>query len=69
MAPQRDDTYRRSIQRRQTAAERRYCVDRRAAVHQHVRRPGAGVLLDGVSEDIITDLSKIAGLTVIARNS
>jgi adenylate cyclase len=24
---------------------------------------------DGVSEDIITDLSKIAGLTVIARNS
>ena len=24
---------------------------------------------DGISEDIITDLSKIAGLTVIARNS
>ena len=24
---------------------------------------------DGISEDIITDLSKVAGLTVIARNS
>ena len=24
---------------------------------------------DGISEDVITDLSKIAGLTVIARNS
>jgi adenylate cyclase len=30
---------------RQTGAERRGCVDRRFAVHQHVRRPRTGVLL------------------------
>ena len=31
--------------------------------------PGQEYFSDGISEDIITDLSKIAGLTVIARNS
>ena len=60
---------RRSIQCRQTGAQCRDAVDRRFAVHQHVGRPGAGVFSDGISEDIITDLSKIAGLMVISRNS
>ena len=33
------------------------------ALHQHVGRSGAGnISPDGISEDIITDLSKIAGL-------
>jgi adenylate cyclase len=31
--------------------------------------PGQDYFSDGISEDIITDLSKVAGLTVVARNS
>ena len=37
MAPQRDDPHRRPIQCRQTGGERCCCIDRRLAVHQHVR--------------------------------
>ena len=39
------------------------------AVHQHVGDPEQDYFSDGITEDIITDLSKIAGLMVIARNS
>ena len=49
--------------------ETRAAVDCRPALRQHVRQPGAGYFTDGVTEDIITDLSKVSGLLVIARNS
>ena len=50
-------------------AQSRGAVDRRFALHQHVGRRRTGVFYDGISEDVITDLSKIGGLIVIARNS
>ena len=40
-----------------------------SAVPEHVRRPRAGVLADGIVEDIITALSRFKSLFVIARNS
>ena len=33
------------------------------AVQQHEWRPGAGYFSDGITEDIITDLSKVSGLS------
>jgi adenylate cyclase len=52
------------------AAPAGQALARGAAVHQHERRPRAGVFFaDGITEDIITDCSKISGLFVIARNS
>ena len=46
MAPRRNGLDRHPIRRRQTgAAERRYCINRRFTVRQHVGRPGTGILL------------------------
>ena len=45
-------------------------LDLRAAFFQHERRSRAGVLFPtGISEDIITDLSKVSALGVVARNT
>ena len=44
-------------------------VDCRARLQQHERRRGQEYFSDGISEDIITDLSKLSDLHVIARNS
>ncbi len=41
----------------------------RTAVQQYERRPRAGYFSDGISEDIITALSKLRWFFVIARNS
>ena len=56
---------------RQTGARGKagQAVDRGAAVQQHVGRPEQEYFSDGITEDIITDLSKVGGLLVIARNS
>ena len=43
--------------------------DRRPALREHERGPQAGVLCDGITENIITALSKVPQLFVIARNS
>ena len=57
--------------------------DKRAAQHEQVEKPSIAVLpfnnmsgdpeqeyfSDGITEDIITDLSKVSGLLVIARNT
>ena len=40
-----------------------------AALHQHERRPRAGVRSDGIAEDVISALSHYPSLFVIARNS
>ena len=47
----------------------RQTVDRCAAIYEYERRSGAGVLLDGITEDIITDLSQVSALFVVARNT
>ena len=44
-------------------------VDRRAPLHQHGSDPEQEYFADGLAEDLITDLSKVPGLLVIARNS
>jgi class 3 adenylate cyclase len=49
----------------QTAAP----LDRRFAVRQHRRRPGAGALRRWRHRELTTDLSRIRGMVVIARNS
>ena len=69
MAPRRYDPQHRPIQCRQTRGERCCCIDRRVPFTNMSGDPEQEYFSDGVSEDIITDLSKIAGLTVIARNS
>ena len=47
----------------------RQTFDRGAAVPEHERRSRAGIFRDGMVEDIITGLSRIKWLFVIARNS
>jgi adenylate cyclase len=69
MAPQRDDTYRRSIH---AAKPQPNVATASIAVLPFTNMSGdpeQEYFSDGISEDIITDLSKIAGLMVIARNS
>ena len=44
-------------------------LDSRVAIHQHERDPDQGYFADGLVEDLITSLSKVAGLFVIAKNS
>ncbi len=44
-------------------------LDLRSAVRQHERRPEQEYFSDGISEDIITDLSKVSALSVVARNT
>lgn len=42
---------------------------RRAPLHQYERRSGTGIFSDGISEDIITAMSKLRWFFVIALNS
>ena len=51
------------------ARRRRQSVARGAAVCKPRRRRGAGRLSDGLTEDIITDLSRYREMDIIARNS
>ena len=51
------------------AAATRQAVDRGAAVPEHERRPEQEYFADGMVEEIITALSRIRWLFVIARNS
>ena len=44
-------------------------LDRRLAVRQHRRRPEHEHFVDGVTESLTTDLSRIRGAFVIARNT
>ena len=44
-------------------------VDCRAPLHQHERRSEQEYFSDGITEDIITELSRFSELFVIARNS
>src|SRR5271166_2341822 len=44
-------------------------LDRGAAVPEHERRSRAGLFADGIVEDVVTGLSHIKWLFVIARNS
>ncbi|MFC3118613.1 adenylate/guanylate cyclase domain-containing protein [Jhaorihella thermophila] len=43
--------------------------DRRSAVCQPQHGPRAGLFADGITEEVITTLSKLPGLQVVARNS
>ena len=65
MAPRQDGRRRQSVQCYQSGAQDRDAVDRRSAVHQHCR----ATRNRSISPTVITDLSKIAGLLVISRNS
>ena len=47
----------------------RQALDRRAAFPQFEPRAAAGVFQQGITDDLTTDLSKVSGLFVIARNS
>jgi adenylate cyclase len=40
-----------------------------APIHEHECDPEQEYFSDGITEDIITDLSKVSGLFVIARNT
>jgi adenylate cyclase len=51
------------------ARARRQALDRRAAVRQHERRPEQEFFADGITEDILTELSRFRELFVISRNS
>ena len=44
-------------------------LDRRPAVRQHRRRPEQEHFVDGVTESLTTDLSRIRGAVVIGRNT
>ena len=50
-------------------AAARAAIACRAALPEHERRPRPGFFADGLVEDIITTLSKLTGLRVVARNS
>jgi TolB-like protein len=52
--------------RRETRRDPVHC---RVAVRQYRRRPGATYFVDGVTESLTTDLSRIGGAFVIARNT
>ena len=56
---------------RSIAARRRATapVDRRAAIYQSERRPEQQYLADGITDDVTTDLSRIADMIVISRNT
>jgi adenylate cyclase len=54
---------------RRRAEAARPAVDRGAALREHERRSRAGLLADGISDDLITELARLRWLLVIARNS
>ena len=51
------------------AARGRAPLPRRAAVHQSLRRSSQDYFADGITENLTTDLSRLSGSFVIARNT